>query len=195
MVLPDNQTLYTALEELGLIDNDILQRLLQQCTTDNTALATVLVEKDLIGDQNLGKTMADIMSLPFINLSGTSIDIDILRLVPQVVAIKQKSIAFKKDEMGIHVAMADPSNIEFIELLKKKTSFPIVVYFATARDIREALYFYNKDVTKVFDTIISENIKEAQGLTEDDPPIIKIVDSILNYAYENKASDIHLEPQ
>ena len=52
-----------------------------------------------------------------------------------------------------------------------------------------------KGIEKDFSEIIQENISQAKkGAKAEDLPIIKVVDTIIEYAYENKASDIHIEP-
>ncbi|PJC00529.1 MAG: hypothetical protein CO075_00125, partial [Candidatus Moranbacteria bacterium CG_4_9_14_0_8_um_filter_41_43] len=83
------------------------------------------------------------------------------------------------------------------DFLEKKSGLPLIVSFATERDIKNALTFYRKEVSEAFDDILSTSIQEASKNKsgESDPPIIRIVDTLISYAYENRASDIHLEPR
>lgn len=194
MAAYDNQLLYNALRELELIPQDQLDEALKLAKAEKIALDTALLDKDLISDEKLGRIMADLIKLPFINLSSEAIDLKVLRIIPEVVAKKQKIITFKIDEQGLHLAMSDPSNIQIQNFIAKKSGLPVVVHYATATDIDNAFSLYTKDVGKAFDEIISENIQQAKGAVRAEPPIIKIVDTIITYAYENKASDIHIEP-
>lgn len=196
MPLYDNQSLYTALKELGVIEKNQLDQAFEESKKQNTPLETILFEKDLISDENLGKTIAELVSLPFIRLGETSIESDVLQTLPEVVAKKQRVIAFKKDKNGLSVATFDPGNIQIKDFIEKKVGMPVRLYFATQQDISNTLFLYKKDLPSTFDDIIKENISKANVASgkQIEPPIIKIVDTILNYAYQNKTSDIHVEP-
>jgi type IV pilus assembly protein PilB len=63
--------------------------------------------------------------------------------------------------------------------------------------------FYHEDIEKAFNQIIEENLRKLQKTGKKEVsaekaalelPIIKIVDTIIEYGYENHASDIHIEP-
>ncbi|MBI2049372.1 type II/IV secretion system protein [Candidatus Roizmanbacteria bacterium] len=187
--------LYNALKELGVIDRKALDAAYDESQKQKIPLENILLEKDLISDENLGKTIADLVSRPLARLGEISIPPEILKIIPEVVAKKQKIIAFNKDNKGLHVAMFDPNNIQMKDFLEKRVGIPVVVHFATEKDINNALFLYKKDLATTFDEIIGENIKEAKNIkSNNDPPIIKIVDAILGYSYNNKASDVHVEP-
>lgn len=192
----NNQSLYNALSELSVIDKKQLDFALEVSKTQKAPLDEVLLEKDLLSDENLGRTIADISGFPLVRLHDITIPKDILFLVPEVVARAQKTIAFKKDSKGVHVAMAEPTNLQMRSFLAKKTGLPIHAYIATKRDIADAMRLYTTDVKTAFATLIAQNTKAASGRVakETDPPIIAIVDTIITYAYQNKASDIHIEP-
>ena len=193
----DNQSLYKALLELEVIDRNQLDQAFRQSQKLNIPLEQILIEKDLISDENLGKTISDLLSLPLVRLGEVSIPRDVLNLIPEVVAKKQKIIAFRKDKNGLSIAMADPGNTQIKDFIEKKVGIPVIVYFATGPDINNALFLYNKDLATTFDQIIEENVREARrgGGKQVDPPIIKIVDAVLRFAYQNKASDVHIEPE
>ncbi len=187
--------LFQALKELNVIPEQKLTQAFESSKSQHISLNTVLIDQDLISDDNLGRTIADLFSLPFIRLAETSIPQDILQIIPEVIAKKQQIIAFKKDTHGLHVAMSNPNNIQIIEFIQKKTGLPLILYFATERDITNTLFLYRKDITKTFEEIIEGYVHQAANAGKHvDPPIIKMVDTILSYAYQNKASDIHVEP-
>lgn len=192
----DNQSLYNALSELGVIDKNQLDQAFRESEQQNILLEDILLKVDLISDENLGKTISDLLSLPLVRLGEISIPKDVLELIPEVVAKKQKIIAFRKDKNGLSIAMSDPGNMQIKDFIEKKVGIPVIVYFATKQDINNALFLYSKDLAATFDEIIEENVKAARSKEgkQVDPPIIKIVDAILRFAYQNKASDIHIEP-
>jgi type IV pilus assembly protein PilB len=196
MVISD-QELLKLIEESEVADKNDLAKAVEFSQKENISLYDSILKKDLLSDAQLDQLIADKLGVPFILLSEVSIPNEVLNLVPEVVSRKQKIIAFKKDKSGLHVAMRDPKDIGLIELLKKKNGLPIVVYFSTAQEISNAAAQYSKDLIEKFDDIIKENLTKTEGhkiTEENDLPIIKIVETILSYAYQNKASDIHIEP-
>lgn len=197
MPLYDNQLLYQAIKELNILPPADLEREYQESKKTGLPLDKLLLKKDLLSDEYMGKIVADLISVPYIKLSHLDIPNDILQMIPEVVAKKQKIIAYKKDVQGLHIAMADPHNIQMRDFLAKKADSPTIVYYATERDIFDSLKNYSRNVVETFDQIISENLKKLKAVRGErvEPPIIKIVDTILTYAFQNKASDIHIEPQ
>jgi len=196
MALYDNQSLYNALKELAVIDKVQLDNAFDESKRQNILLENILLEKDLISDDNLGKTISDLVSIPLVRLGEISITQEVLQLIPETVARKQKVIAFNKNKNGLYIATSDPGNIQIKDFIEKKFGVPVLVYLATERDINNALFLYKKDLATTFDEIIKEHVREANVLhsSQLDPPIIKIVNAILTYAYQNRASDVHIEP-
>ncbi|MFA6382381.1 MAG: GspE/PulE family protein [Candidatus Buchananbacteria bacterium] len=190
-----NEKLKFLVEALDLIPKERLETAFQFAEKNKKPLAEVLVADDLISDTHVGQIIADELGYTFVDLSKMIIDKSILELVPKVMAEKQKVIAFDRNKEGIKLAMANPGNLTVISLIEKKTGQPVNIYYTTAENINNALVFYQKEIQKEFNEIIAENISQAKsGVKAEDLPIIKIVDTLIEYAYENRASDIHIEP-
>jgi len=195
MSVYDSTALYKTLVELSVIDKKELEHALTEAESKKIPLDEYLVERELVSAKDVGQVVADVLGVPFILLSEQHIEDDVLSIIPEIVAVKQQMIAFRQDKRGLHVACADPTNLEMKEFLKKKTGLPVIFYYAPIRDITQAMTLYVKNVTQVFDQIIKTNIEQAKIAKGDaDPPIIKIVDTMLSYGYQNNASDIHIEP-
>lgn len=160
-------------------------------------LEEALVGKELITDEHLGKLVAGELDYNFVNLRKEAISEEVINIVPELVAKTQQVIIFDKTKEGLKVAMADPGDFEMIDWLERKTGEKIIPYYATSRDVWEALRQYRKELKKTFEDIITEQVERAKKkeVKAEDIPIIKIVDTLIRYAYENRASDIHIEPQ
>lgn len=196
MVSYDAQTLYNALHELAVIPEHILSQVLEESKlTGGKPFHELLLEKGLISDRNLGKVIADTLGLPFVHLSEIPISPEVLKIVPELVAKRQKIIAFVEDKDGVKLAMADPSNQEIVRFLEKKTGEKLKVYLATERDITETFRLYKKELQKTFDELLEEQIVAAGRAVVKEAPVAKIVDLLIEYAYQNKTSDIHIEPK
>ncbi len=164
---------------------------------EEIGLYDALLNLDLISDENLGQLMAQALDVPFVNLKETAIPEETLKIIPEIVAKSQKIIAFERSKEGLKVAMLDPQNLEIKEFIEKKVGDEVLPYFATERDLNDALALYQPGLEEEFSEIIAKNARAAKGARGElvEPPIIEIVNTILSYAYQNKASDIHLEPR
>ena len=168
-----------------ILDEKKLGEIVEIAKNSNATLVDTLIEKDIITDENLGVLTSDFLNIPFIILSKISIPEDVFRIVPERIARKQKVVPFARDANGIKLAMANPKNTEIIELLTKKTGEKITPFISTERDINNVLFIYRKDLQQTFNELLE---KKSTSATE-------IVDLIINYAYEDKASDVHIEPE
>lgn len=177
------------------LDQTRLSSAVEFAKSANVPLSAALVEKGVLTDEQLGALVAGYYKVPYVELSKISIPEEIFHIVPEKIARKQKAIAFARDSLGVQVALSDPANLPFIEMVAKKTGQKVVVHYATDRDIENTLQVYKKVLQKTIDILLKEDIKKATTSIYDDLPIAKIVDVLIDAAYQDKASDIHIEPE
>lgn len=162
-------------------------------------IVDVLVFKGLITEELLGKLTAKHLGFPYVSIRSKIIPGEILDLIPEKVAHSYKIIPFQKVGNNLHLAMEDPTNFEAIEFTKRKTGLKIVPYYVTGADLTKSFGQYKRDIKQEFEKIIQENIKKAAKLGKDvakaaeELPVIKILDTTLEYAIAVRASDIHIE--
>lgn len=192
MLITDKE-LYALLLRTGIIDQNKLNELVKFAQDTGGKLVDVLIERDIVTDENLGILIADYLKIPFIVLTKTAVPEEIYHIVPEKVARKQKVIAFGRDQNGIKLAMANPRNVLLQQMIMRKTNQRVIPYFATERDIYNMLRIYRKDLQKAFDNLIQESTNGRGLVYVAEAPIAKIVDMIIDYAYQDKTSDIHIE--
>ena len=192
----NDDKLYDFLKTARIIDAKALDGARNESKASQTSLASILIKKDLITDAALGKIIADLWGVPYVRLAEVSIPADILSLIPETIAKEQRIIPFEKNERELKLAMESPTINQETEFISKKIGLPVRLYFATSSDIDDALNLYKNDVKQTFDEIIAAHVAAAKGSkSPQDPPITKIVDTLIQFAYDNKASDIHIEPE
>lgn len=192
MLLPDDH-IKVILFRAG-IDQKILDELVVFTKNARISLQDAAIEKDVIDDEKLGFLIAEDIKYPFISLSKLSIPENIFSIVPERLARKYKVIAFARDTETIKLAMSDPTDLHFQEIITKKTGQRVIPYLATERDIQNTLQVYRKELKEAFDELLKNELsKDVAGIG--DAPIAKIVDLIITYAYRDSASDIHIEPE
>ena len=167
---------------------------------ENTNFAKFLIEKNYLSENTLFESIGNFYKIPFIDLRRMTIRKDILTIIPETIVQSYQIAIFDKTETELKVAMVDPKNLQIIDFLKKKTGQSISVYITTYSSIKEVLTFYHRGLSSEFKKITksddygsiekAENLEQvAQGL-----PIVRIVDTLLEYAVFEGASDIHIEP-
>jgi type IV pilus assembly protein PilB len=194
MILPDDK-LAALLVEGGLIDKKKLEELAEKASITHTPLFSELLDAGVLTDEQIGAAVAASLKVPFIVLSKVSLPEDVFHIIPEKIARKHKTVAFARDKDGVKVAMADPKKTDLLDMVVKKTNQKVTVYYATDRDIDSTLQIYKKVLQKTIDELLKEDIKKATRLVSDDLPIAKIVDTLLDGAYQDKASDVHIEPE
>lgn len=181
--------LQAILLKANILSDSSLKLVLEYAKKSGVSLSDALFEKNLITEEQLGKLIAQEYGIPFVNLSNLTIPEDVYRIVPDKFAKVHTLMPFARDAQGIKIAMADPSDTTAIATLEKKTGQKVLVHFATEREIRTALQLHRRDVQ----TLYSELRKKYR--TEEEVPIVSIVDLLLHTAVDETASDIHIEPQ
>ena len=156
-----------------------------------------ILESAVVPQQQLGQYIAEKIKFPYIDLTHVKIPLDILSAIPEFVARKRLIVAFKRDEKGWHIATSEPGDLSVINFIRKKLGDKLILYYTTKKSLAESLGSYSKDASLAFEDILAENIKYVNGNASQptEPSIIKIVDTIIEYAFKNKASDVHLEPE
>lgn len=193
MLLPD-QELRALLLQSKTIDSQTLQSLIASAENTQVSLEEALIEKNILTEEQLGLLVANYIKVPYVNLGKITIPEDVFRVVPSRVARKYHMIAFARDGDGIKLAMTNPRDTFLQQMIMHKTKLKVTAYLATERDISNTLQVYRKDLQQVFGQFIQEDLVDGLALQED-APIAKIVDMLINFAYQDKASDIHIEPE
>ena len=182
----DDAQLRKILTDLKYISADDLKKAETTATADHSSLYDALLKNDIIGDEDLGKIIAYSLQLPFVSLRQSSIPEDTLHIIPEELAVKFQVITFGLDDKGLKIASPNHTLVDLFDMLAKKAGAKEYrLYFATGRDIEDALRLYKKDLTVAFQNLLGDNPKDA--------PVAKIVDTVLEYAYLNKVSDVHIE--
>jgi len=118
----------------------------------------------------------------------------VMDLIPELMARSKGVLAFKIGTKGISVAMTNPGDLKTIHLIKKRVGQPVITYYLTKRDLQNALFKYKGTLKEEFVSIV-EKLRDISLTAEArDDTVVKVVDMLLQYGHQNKASDIHIEP-
>ena len=184
--------------ENDLLDEKKLNEIIKQAGSENETLFNYLDKKELMAEGVLYNLIATYFKLPLIDLKGVSIRKDILFLIPEPIAQAHEIIAFNADAKGLKIATTDPTDLQTIEFLKKKLNQELEINLATPKTIKDALKQYHQSLEAEFQDLKEDQEEEKTGQElkqlAEDLPIIRVVDTLLEYAIFEEASDIHIEP-
>lgn len=187
------------LSENKLIDLKVLDKSFKIAQKTQQGLFSYLLENKLIDPEVLYKEIADFYKLPMTDLKNVTIRKDILFLIPEPIAQTHEIIAFDQNEDKIKIATTDPSDLQTLEFIKKKVLKDLDIHITTPDSIKEALKQYHQSLEAEFESLnpeknkTDEPEKDLKQLAQD-LPIIRVIDTLLEYAIFENASDIHIEP-
>ena len=193
---PFAQALFDAIKEFGIIEEKKLTAAFEESKKNNTSFQERLIGNDLISDVDLGKTVAELLHVPFIELLTTKIPSDLVYLIPETYARTHKVIAFQETDEEIKIAMVNPTVNSLVQqFIEQKAQKKVFVFYTTQRDFEKALKIYKQNLQRSYDEMLKEQVRNIgkDGISE--APIERIVDILIEYAYDNGASDIHIEPE
>lgn len=192
-IISDNK-IHNIISKVGLVPLDVLDTSLKTAHEKKEDFVTFLIKQNLIKSEEVGQLIANNLHVRFVNLIKEQIKLEILKIIPEIVARKQKIIAFRHDEEGLKVAMNNPFDYNMVKMLEKKVGDKVIPYYATDYDIKNAFGLYRKAVQQEYATQIQQHAVRAQGSQVEDVSVVNLVDDLFSYAYTNHASDIHIEP-
>ncbi|MED3762664.1 ATPase, T2SS/T4P/T4SS family [Ureibacillus sp. FSL K6-8385] len=186
------------LVEAGVITQEQLDYALKNKSKEEK-LGDFLIRENILTEQQLIEVLEFQLGVPHINLSQYPIDPEVLQLVPADLAKRAQIMPIRKDKNKLFIAMVDPMDYFAIEEVRMATGCQIETGIAAKDDLYRTIAKYY-DLQESMDAAMADvNIetKESmdQQITDDDSPIVRLVNQLIANAVFQRASDIHFDPQ
>ncbi len=192
----------------GIIDQEQLSRVKLEAINSEKPIETILLESNLVTPLQLVKTQAEMMGIPFQDVSSIAVGAEILNYIPEQIARRYNLIPFSLENSELSVAMVDPLDSQVIQFIEQKTGLKIKPFMSDVDSILHAIneqYAHNisSDVNAALNEAgvaqqPSKVQEEAERKKADqvirEAPVAKIVSTILEYGIKARASDVHIEP-
>lgn len=193
----------------GAITPEELEQGLERQKTTKERLGTALISAGIITEAQLIEVLRLQLGIEYIDLSKTNIPISLAQVVPKNIAKQFQVVPVHMEKDELYLAMCDPMNFYAIEEVKKAVRKRIVPMIATAEGVEHAItvLYGNEGAAKAIEAMkreISatqeeeENDQFSGNILNDninDAPTIRLVNSIIDRAVHENASDIHIEPK
>ena len=190
-------------------ESGINEALAQQKTT-NDKIGTTLIEMGFIEEDDFTSAYAEQLGYRkadnFILLEADS---DVASLIPEDFARENRVLAVQKSDTTITVAMEDPEDVVAVDSVKRLTNLNPDILVVGPELLGKALDKVYGDIQKTAEvaetidsiTVVSgdEGSREEVDLSPDkasdeDAPIVKLVNLIFMESIKERATDIHIEP-
>lgn len=200
MRLP-NEKIEQIIEKSGFVAKEKLSDAMRSSEELRKPLSETIIFKGFLSEEVLGQLIADYFKVPYISLKKKKASFDVLSLIPETTARTFRVIPVSLENKKIKLGMEDPRNLEAIEFVKRKTGYEVIPCYVSHEDLNKALGLYKRNIKEEFAGIIEENTKKTKlaKITADiekaanDIPVVKVLDTLLEYAMAEGASDLHLE--
>ena len=193
----------------GVISEEQLHEALELQKQTHQRLGDVLVQSGIITEQHLIEALQIQLGVEFVDLTAVSIPVELAKYVPRNIARKFCVVPVKLIRDTLYLAMSDPLDFVAQEEVKAASRKRVVPMIATRRAVEQAIsrLYGNEGTARVIeemkreagasapDIVPAQLSRETGDRSGDSAPTIRFVNGLIERAVQERASDIHLEPQ
>ncbi len=194
----------------GTITQEELEKGLALQKEQKGRLGEVLISNGIITEQQLIEALQMQLGIEFVDLTKINIPTELAQVVPKNIAKQYTVVPIRAVKDELYLAMSDPLNFYAIEEVRKAVRRKVVPVLATKDAIEHSIQilYGNEGAARAI-----EEMRREAGAAETAPeadtaftsnqlgddsvssaPTIRLVNSIIERAVLERASDIHLEP-
>ena len=201
------------LVDLGLIDEQQLETMLEEQSSRGELLGRVGVALGFYSEEQLGEALAEQWGTTFVSLYDREIAPEALAAISEPMAQLYRVVPIKLEGNQLTIASAEPQKIQIADELRTLLGYDILVCVATEPEITKAI---EKSFSSESDSVESlvEDLEQddelaakaaaagREGATDltsvealaESAPVRKLLNMVLLLAIRDGASDIHFEP-
>lgn len=193
-----------------VIENIITQEQLDKATTRSNltrqSLDKALIELGYVTEEAIATALARFLDIPYVKLTDLQIEPKIAHFLPVSLVRRHRLIPIRLEQDTLFIAMSDPMDLDALEEIRLVTKYRLRQMVATEREILQAIeqHFSIQQMARqlisqmpTIETELEKGILAPEkleiGIVE--PPVSRLVDSIINEGINSRASDIHFDPQ
>ena len=190
------------LVESGFLNATELAEVLSVQKETGKRLGEVIVESGLMSEFDILRAVSSQYNYPIIDLAGIDVDPKATALLTQKFCEENIVFPIGFDNDNLVVAIDDPMNITIEDELQFQTGYQVSLMLATHSSIVDAIKVSygresaNKAAEELGASFEQDSLDDNSELTEavNSAPVVKLVNSMIDYAIRSGSSDIHIEP-
>jgi MSHA biogenesis protein MshE len=191
----------------GLIDQEVLNKAVDLQKKTGDKLGRILIGMGVVAEEAVLKLVASQLGLPYVDLYHHELNNQCVQLLPEIYARRYRAIVISEEVDHVLVGMADPQDISAIDAVSKMLKQPIkraVISEHALLNELDRVYRRTQEIThfaqELSEEIVDELHEEKDELfdealeSDEQAPVVKLLNSIFRDAIQARASDIHIEP-
>jgi type IV pilus assembly protein PilB len=196
---PALRTIVAALRTRGT-EQAMLDKAIESAKVSGKSLRAVLVDEAIVTDIQLAMATADAYGVEAVELSNFPVDPSALSKIPLMLARRHHMYPIAIDATTITVAVGDPGDVLALDDIRAATGLTVRPMVVTKDDLNRLMDRVSRDSTDLdsaaAQAVAEETAADGDGLNSvnEDAPVVRYVDALLERAITSRASDIHLEP-
>lgn len=182
----------------GLLTADQVKEAVEESRRSGDSLVKVILRKKMLDETTIVKFLEEVMGFPRVSLASYLVDQKTLDAVPPAVVKKYGVVPLFLVENTLSVAMVDPFDVKALDEVRKRTGFDVEAMVTSPSDLNQAIIQYYGvagTLEEVLATVATPEAAAAPITATEDAPITKLVNLVIAQAVDEKASDIHIEPE
>lgn len=159
------------------------------------SIVEALVTNGFVSMDDVARTAAVNASMEYVDLDAVNLTPELLEMIKEEDARRFSAVPVGFDDNRLIVAISNPLDFEVIDSLPHVLSFEAELVCASPDQIQHMLvehYRYNE--AEAANATVKIGSEDEAPAGEADAPIIQMVTQMLVESYQNRASDIHIEP-
>jgi type IV pilus assembly protein PilB len=190
--------LLDALKAQG-VDPQALERAADEAERAGRSIRAVLINDQVVTEDQLTEASAEAYGYHFVDLVGFPVEPAALAKIPLPLVLRHRVLGLSMTEDAITVGITDPDDIVALDDVRAATGLnvrPVVVARTELRKIIERVRREDTDLADIAASLRTEHEPTVSNLAsaDEDAPIVRYVNSLLEQGIQNRASDLHLEP-
>jgi len=183
--------LESALLESGLINSEQLGMVLKEHKQQGQRLSKYLIDKKIITEEQFYDVLEEHYKIPRVEPGQFNITPEIAALIPAEKAKQHRIMPLYVEDEQLTLATTDPLDLNCLDDLSMLTGLDINPVIASESSINYLVtQYYSIEESNQGNTYEESAVK----VQADEAPVISMVNSIVEKAIDEEASDIHLEP-
>ena len=159
-------------------------------------------------EDRIAQALAADLEMEFVKIDPMKLDMDLVtRTVSRGFAKHHRMVPVRIEGETLVLAVDDPFDQEGLDFIKRAANKPVKLILTSPSDIRKIIsefYGFRSSVVRAEAELKPgmeiQNLEQfvsmkSDGFDAQDAPIIQAVEYLFRYAYEQRASDIHIEPK
>lgn len=199
------------LVEAGHIMEDVLEDAFPKQRKSGLKLGQYLVREGLVKERQIVELVSEQLKINTYDPGTYPLDVSLNTVIPQDIAKKYRAVPIRKKGTLLTIAMDDPMDISAIDAIEIYANIEVEVVICSEKELDHLtaiLYSEHSDIDEVMDQMGIEIGARDESLSDssefqisslkdmaEEVPVIRLVNSILAQAVQDRASDIHLSPE